>query len=164
VGTPHHLSMELFKATSGVFVTHIPYRGTAPAMTDLLGGQVDIAFLPIHVALPHIKAGKLLALGIGSDKRHPLLPQVPTLAEARAGNVNVAMWYGVFAPPGTSPDFVARLNRELKDILALPEVRTAFETQGMDPQGSTPQEFRRLVEQDAGRWAQLIKARGITAD
>jgi tripartite-type tricarboxylate transporter receptor subunit TctC len=164
VGTPHHLSMELFKATSGVFVTHIPYRGTAPAMTDLLGGQVDIAFLPIHVALPHIKAGKLLALGIGSDKRHPLLPQVPTLAEARAGNVNVAMWYGVFAPPGTSPDFVARLNRELKDILALPEVRTAFETQGMDPQGSTPEEFRRLVEQDAGRWAQLIKARGITAD
>jgi tripartite-type tricarboxylate transporter receptor subunit TctC len=164
VGTPHHLSMELFKATNGIFVTHVPYRGTAPAVTDLLGGQVELMFLPIHVALPHVKAGKLVALGIGSEKRHALLPQVPTLAEAHAGKVNVDMWYGVFAPPGTAPDFVARLNRELQDILALPEVRTAFETQGMDPAGSTPEEFRRLVEQDAERWAQLIKSRGITAE
>ena len=121
-------------------------------------------FLPIHVALPHVKAGKLVALGIGSEKRHALLPQVPTLEEAHAGKVNVDMWYGVFAPPGTAPDFVARINRELKDILALPEVRTAFETQGMDPAASTPEEFRRLVEQDADRWAQLIKSRGITAE
>ena len=130
--------MELFKSTAGMFLTHIPYRGTAPAVTDLLGGQVDVMFLPIHVALPHVKAGKLVALGIGSDKRHALLPEVPTLAEARAGNVNVAMWYGIFAPPGTSPEFVSRLNRELKDILATPEVRSAFETQGMDPATSTP--------------------------
>jgi len=164
VGTPHHLSMELFKATNGIFVTHVPYRGTGPAVTDLLGGQVELAFLPIHVALPHVKAGKLVALGIGSEKRHALLPQVPTLAEAHAGKVNVDMWYGVFAPAGTAPDFVARINRELKDILALPEVRTAFETQGMDPAASTPEEFRRLVEQDADRWAQLIKSRGITAE
>lgn len=164
VGTPHHLSMELFKSTAGVFVTHIPYRGTAPAVTDLLGGQLDVMFLPIHVALPHVKAGKLVALGIGSDKRHALLPQVPTLAEARVGNVNVDMWYGVFAPPGTAPEFVARLNRELRDILAQPEIRTAFQTQGMDPAGSTPDEFRKLVEQDAARWLRLVRAQGITAD
>jgi tripartite-type tricarboxylate transporter receptor subunit TctC len=164
VGTPHHLSMELFKATNGVFLTHIPYRGTAPAVTDLLGGQVDAAFLPIHVALPHVRAGKLVALGIGSEKRHALLPQVPTLAESRAGNVNVDMWYGIFAPPGTSPEFVGQLNRELRDILATPEVRSAFQTQGMDPATSSPEEFRRLVEQDAGRWAQLIKAQHITAE
>ena len=138
VGTPHHLSMELFKSTAGVFITHIPYRGTGPAVTDLLGGQVDAMFLPIHVALPHVRSGRLVALGLGSEKRHALLPQVPTLAEARAGNVNVDMWYGVFAPPGTAPEFVARLNRELKEILALPEVRAAFETQGMDPASSTP--------------------------
>lgn len=163
VGTPHHLSMELFKTTAGVFLTHIPYRGTAPAVTDLLGGQVDVMFLPIHVALPHVKTGKLLALGIGSERRHPLLPQVPTLAEARVGSINVDMWYGVFAPPGTSPDLVARLNRELKDILAAPDVRAAFETQGMDPATSTPEEFKRLVEQDADRWARLIKAQNITA-
>ncbi len=164
VGTPHHLSMELFKATAGLFLTHIPYRGTAPAVTDLLGGQVDAMFLPIHVALPHVRTGRLVALGIGSDRRHPLLPQLPTLAESRAGDVNVAMWYGVFAPPGSPPEFVARLNRELQGILALPEVRTAFETQGMDPQGSTPEEFRRVVEQDAGRWAQVIRQQGITAE
>ena len=164
VGTPHHLAMELFKATNGVFLTHIPYRGTAQAVTDLLGGQVDLMFLPIHVALPHVKTGRLAALGIGSDRRHPLLPQVPTLAEASAGNVNVAMWYGVFAPPGTPPDMVTHLNRELREILALPEVRTAFESQGMDPASSSPEEFHRLVEQDAERWARVIKAQGITAE
>jgi tripartite-type tricarboxylate transporter receptor subunit TctC len=164
VGTPHHMSMELFKQTAGVFLTHIPYRGTAPAVTDLLGGQVDAMFLPIHVALPQIKAGKLVALGIGSDKRHELLPDVPTLAEAKAGKVNVDMWYGIFAPPGSSPEFVARLNRELKEILALPEVRTAFESQGMEPATSTPQEFSRLVTMDAQRWQQLVTAQNIKAE
>ncbi len=163
VGTPHHLSMELFKSATGIFLTHIPYRGTAPAVTDLLGGQVEVAFLPIHVALPHVKAGKLVVLGIGSEKRHALLPQVPTLAEAGAGKVNVDMWYGVFAPAGTPPEVVVRLNRELREILAGPEVRKAFEIQGMDPATSSPDEFRRLVEQDAERWARLIKARNITA-
>jgi tripartite-type tricarboxylate transporter receptor subunit TctC len=164
VGTPHHMSMELFKNRTGVFVTHIPYRGTAQALTDLLGGQVDVMFLPIHVALPHVRAGKLVALGIGSVKRHPLLPQVPSLAEAGISNLNVDMWYGVFAPVGTSPEYVARLNRELNDILASPDVRTAFQTQGMDPATSTPEEFRRLVEQDASAWAQLIKAQNIRAE
>jgi tripartite-type tricarboxylate transporter receptor subunit TctC len=164
VGTPHHMSMELFKQTAGVFLTHIPYRGTAQAVTDLLGGQVDAMFLPIHVALPQIRGGKLVALAIGSDKRHTLLPDLPTLAEARAGNVNVDMWYGIFAPPGTSPEFVARLNRELKEILATPEVRTAFQTQGMDPATSSPDEFKRLVERDADRWAQLVKSQGIKAE
>ncbi|MBE7369161.1 tripartite tricarboxylate transporter substrate binding protein [Ramlibacter pallidus] len=164
VGTPHHMSMELFKQTAGVFLTHIPYRGTAQAVTDLLGGQVDAMFLPIHVALPHIRTGKLVPLGIGSDKRHALLPEVPTLAEARAGNVNVAMWFGIFAPPGTPPDQVQRLNRELQDILAAPEVRTAFQSQGMDPEGSTPEAFRRLVERDAERWAQLVKRQNIRAE
>lgn len=164
IGTPHHMSMELFKQTAGVYLTHIPYRGTAQAVTDLLGGQVDAMFLPIHVALPQVRAGKLVALAIGSDKRHPLLPQLPTLAEARTGSVNVDMWYGVFAPPGTPPDDVARLNRELREILASPEVRAAFQTQGMDPATSTPGEFRRLVERDAERWERLVRSQGIKAD
>jgi tripartite-type tricarboxylate transporter receptor subunit TctC len=164
VGTPHHLAMELFKQTAHVYLTHIPYRGTAPAVTDLLGGQVDAMFLPIHVALPQIKAGRLVALGIGSAKRHPLLPQVPTLAEAKAGQVDVDMWYGIFAPPHTPPDVVNKLNRELRDILAAPDVRTAFSTQGMDPATSTPLEFQQLVERDAQRWAELIKAQGIRGE
>ena len=164
VGTPHHLSMELFKSTAGVFVTHIPYRGTGPALTDLLGGQIETMFLPIHVALPHVRSGRLVALGIGSEKRHPLLPEVPTLLEAKAGNVNVDMWYGIFAPPGTPPDLVALLNREIKDILLSDDVKKAFQTQGMDPSSSSPAEFQRLVEQDAKRWAQLIKVQKISAD
>ena len=164
VGTPHHLAMELFKSTTGVFVTHIPYRGTGPAVTDLLGGQVDAMFLPIHVALPHVKSGRLVALGIGSDKRHPLMLEVPTLAEAHIGQIHVDMWYGVFAPPGTPPDLVALFNRELKDILLSDEVKKAFQTQGMDPTSSTPAEFQRLVAQDAQRWARLIKAQNIKAD
>jgi tripartite-type tricarboxylate transporter receptor subunit TctC len=164
VGTPHHMSMELFKQTAGVYLTHIPYRGTAQAVTDLLGGQVDAMFLPIHVALPHVKSGRLVALGIGSDKRHPLLPELPTLKEARAGDVNVDMWFGIFAPPGTPADQVQKLNHELRDILASPEVRTAFSTQGMDPASSTPEEFRRLVSRDADRWAGLIRTANIKAE
>lgn len=164
VGTPHHLSMELLKTTTGIYLTHIPYRGSAQAVTDLLGGQIDVMFLPVHVALPQVRAGKLVALAIGSERRHPLLPQVPTLVEAKAGKVNVDMWYGIFAPPGTSAEFVARLNSELKDILASPEVRTAFESQGMDPASSSPEEFRHLVAQDADRWAQLIKGQNIRAE
>jgi tripartite-type tricarboxylate transporter receptor subunit TctC len=164
VGTPHHMSMELFKQTAGVFLTHIPYRGTAQAVTDLLGGQVDAMFLPIHVALPHVKGGKLVALGIGSEQRHPLLPDVPTLKEAQAGDVNVDMWYGIFAPPGTSAEQVQKLNRELKDILAAPEVRTAFQGQGMDPATSSPEEFRRLVARDAERWAGVVRNANIKAE
>lgn len=164
VGTPHHLSMELFKQTAGVYLTHIPYRGTAQAVTDLLGGQVDAMFLPIHVALPHVRTGKLLALGIGSDKRHPLMPELPTLKEARAGDVNVDMWYGIFAPPGTPPEQVQKLNQELKDILAAPEVRTAFQSQGMDPASSSADEFRRLVARDADRWARVVRTANIKAE
>ncbi|MDE2605835.1 MAG: tripartite tricarboxylate transporter substrate binding protein [Burkholderiales bacterium] len=164
VGTPHHMSMELFKQTAGVYLTHIPYRGSAPAVQDLLGGQVDAMFLPIHVALPFVKAGRLVALAIGSEKRHPLLPDVPTLREAKAGDVNVDMWYGIFAPPGTPADQVLKLNHELKDILSTPEVRTAFQAQGMDPATSTPEEFRRLVARDAERWANVIRTAHIKAE
>lgn len=163
-GTPHHLAMELLKSQSRVFITHIPYRGTAPAVTDLLGGQIDVMFLPIHVALQHVKTGALRALGISSDKPHPLLPEVPPLRTLNLGNLDVEMWYGVLAPAGTPKAFTDRLNAELKGILALPEVKTAFETQGMSPAHSSGDEFRRLIEKDAERWAQVIKVQGIRPD
>jgi tripartite-type tricarboxylate transporter receptor subunit TctC len=156
--------MEMFKNTAGVFLTHIPYRGTGPAVTDLMGGQVDAMFLPIHVALPQIQSGRVVALGIGSDKRHALLPAVPTLAEAQAGNVNVDMWYGIFAPKNTPAELVTRLNTELRDILASDAVKKAFQTQGMDPSHSTPQEFGELVRRDAQRWADLIRVQNIKAE
>jgi len=163
-GTPHHLAMELVKKQAGIFVTHIPYRGTGPAVTDLLGGQIDVMFLPIHVALQHVKAGSLRALAISSDKPHPLLPDVPPLRSLNLGNLDIDMWYGVLAPKGTPKPLVDRLNGELQGILALPEVRTAFETQGMTPTSSSAQDFGTLIERDAQRWAEVIKAQRITAD
>ena len=164
VGTPHHMSMELFKNTARVFITHIPYRGTAPAVTDLLGGQVDLMFLPIHVAMAHVKSGRLVALAIGSERRHALMPDVPTVAQTGLGQVNVAMWFGVFAPAGLPAEQVASFNREINQILSSEEVKTAFSTQGMDPATATPAEFARLVERDAQKWARLVKSQGITAD
>ena len=163
-GTPHHLAMELLKNQTKTFITHIPYRGTGPALTDLLGGQVDVMFLPIHVALQHVKVGNLRALGISSERPSPLLPEVPPLRQLNLGQLDVEMWYGVLAPKGTPAAFLERLNRELREILALPAVRTAFQTQGMTPASSTPAEFRSLIEKDAARWALVIKDQGITAE
>lgn len=163
-GTPHHLAMELLKNRAKVSLTHISYRGTAPALTELLGGQIDVMFLPIHVALQHVRAGKLKAIAISSAKENPLLPGVPPLGTLNVGNLNVDMWYGVLAPAGTPRPFVERLNGALGEILKQPEVAKAFETQGMTPAHSTPEEFGRLMAADARRWADLIKAQGITAE
>ncbi len=163
-GTPHHMAMELLKSQSRLFITHIPYRGTAPALTDMLGGQVDVMFLPIHVALQHVKAGKLHALGISSDKPHPLLPEVPPLRTLKLGDIDVEMWYGVLAPVGTPRALVERMSTEIKSILALPEVKAAFETQGMSPAHSSADEFGRLIAKDTERWARVVQAQGITAD
>jgi tripartite-type tricarboxylate transporter receptor subunit TctC len=163
-GTPHHLAMELVKNQARIFMVHIPYRGTAPAVTDLLSGQVDVMFLPIHVALQHVKAGSLKALAISSAKPHPLLPDVPPLRTLNLGKLDVEMWYGVLAPKGTPKEFTDRLNSELKDILAHPDVKAAFETQGMTPAHSSAEEFRALIDRDATRWAELIRVQKIVAD
>ena len=163
-GTPHHLAMELLKNRAKVSLTHIPYRGTAPAVTDLLGGQIDVMFLPIHVALQHVRTGRLVALAISSDKPHPLLPQIPPLSTLKLGDLNVDMWYGVLAPASMPQPEIERLNAALREILALPGVATAFETQGMTPEHSTPAAFRQLMAADSQRWADLLKAQGITAE
>ena len=144
---------------AGVFLTHIPYRGTALVVTELLGGQIKTMFLPIHVTLPHIKACRFTALGIGSDKRRPLLPDVPTLTEAGMCKVNVDMWQGIFTPPGTSAAGVGQLNKEIKDILALDDVRRAFQAQGMDPASSSLEEFKALIEKMPFVVSDLSKAK-----
>lgn len=163
-GTPHHLAMELLKNRAKVSLVHIAYRGTAPAVTDLLGGQIDVMFLPIHVALQHVRAGSLKALAISSDQSSPLLPQVPPLKDLKLGEMNVDMWYGLLAPRGTPQPVVERLGKELGEILQLPAVATSFQTQGMTPATSTPEAFQQLMALDAKRWAELIRAQGITAD
>jgi tripartite-type tricarboxylate transporter receptor subunit TctC len=163
-GTPHHLAMELVKNQSGTSIVHVPYRGTAPALTDMLAGVLDVMFLPIHVALQHVKAGSLRALAISSERPHPLLPEVPPLRSLGMGDLDVEMWYGVMAPAGTPKPVIDRLNAELKEILALPEVTSAFQTQGMVPAHSTPAQFQAILARDAERWARLIQAQKITAD
>ena len=161
VGTPHHLAMELFKNTSKVFLTHIPYRGTAPAVTDLLGGQVDAMFLPIHVALPQIRAGKLIALGLGSEQRHPLLPNVPTIAESKAGQVNVDMWFGIFAPAGTPKAIVEKISADINFFLNQPDMQKWLRDQGLEPTGMTPDQFTQFIKADLAKWRQLITELGI---
>lgn len=163
-GTPHHLATELWMARTDTKLTHIPYRGTGPALTDLLGGQIDIMFLPIHVALEHVKSGRIVPLAISSPEPHPLLPDVPPLSTLGFGDMEVDMWYGIMAPKGTPPETVAALNAHLKEILELPEIRSAFESQGMTPAHSSPQEFDELVRRDAQRWAELIQQQGIRAE
>lgn len=164
VGTPHHLSMALFLQRSGTDMLHVPFKGTAGALTEMLGGRIDYMFLPVHVALKYIQGGQLKAIATGSSKRLPQLPDVPTLAEAGVNTDNLDMWYGVLAPKGTPPDVVARLNQEITKILKQPEIASAFEAQGMVPAPSTSAEFGALIAKDARRWADVVKKGNITAE
>lgn len=164
VGTPHHLAMELFKNAAGIFVTHIPYKGTAGAVTDLLGGQIHLMFLPIHVALPQVRAGKLKALAVGSPQRSALAPELPTLAEGGFPGVESDIWYAFFAPQGTPREIVARLNLELTSVLALPDIRTSFQAQGLVPVASTPEEVRALVDRDLAKWDRVVREAKISPE
>lgn len=164
VGTPHHLAMELFKDVTGTEILHVPYKGTAGAVTDLLAGQIDLMFFPVHTAAPHVKAGKLKALAVGSARRHPAAPDVPTLKEVGVPNVEVEAWYAFFAPKGLPPQILHRLNSELRTILAEPDVRDALNKSGLDISSSTPAELRTIVEQDFPRWAAVIRKNNITME
>ncbi|MDP3138074.1 MAG: tripartite tricarboxylate transporter substrate binding protein [Burkholderiaceae bacterium] len=164
VGTPNHLVMEMFKVSAKVFLTHIPYRGTGPQVTDILGGQVETGALSVLAAAPHIKSGKLIGIGIASEKRHPLLPELPTLAEVGVPNVNGDIWFGLFGPAGMAPDLVARLNKEVREIVQSAPFRSGMERQGLQIEVSTADEFKRLVQSDAERYAALIRSQGIKAE
>lgn len=161
VGTPHHLSMALMETESGIELVHVPYKGSAGAVQDLLGGQIGYMFLPVTVCAPHIRSAKLKAIAAGSPQRLPQLPDVPTLAESGLKGVDVDMWYGFFAPKGTPADIVARLNHEIAAILESPEARTAFEAQGLVPATSTPAALGEIVVSDRARWADVVVKRGI---
>lgn len=161
VGTPHHLSMALVETSAGIELLHVPYKGTAGAVQDLLGGQIGYMFLPVHVSAQHIRAGKLKAIAAGSPQRLPQLPDVPTLAESGLKGVDVDMWYGFFLPKGTPTDIVARLNREVAAILNTPEAKAAFEAQGLIPATSTSAALAEIVARDRARWADVVAKRDI---
>ena len=161
VGTPNHLGTELLKALAGVNIIHVPYKGGAQALTDVMGGQIHMAFSSIPAVLQHIKAGRLSVLGVGSAKRSPALPQVPTIAETGVPGYEYTTWYGIFAPAKTPPAIVARLNSEIVKGLLSPEINQRFVANGGDPAPSTPDELRRYMIDESARWTKTIKVAGI---
>jgi tripartite-type tricarboxylate transporter receptor subunit TctC len=164
IGTPHHMAMEMFKDLTGTDLLHVPYKGTAGAVTDLLSGELDIMFLPVHVAMPHVKAQKLKGLAVGSSKRHPVAADLPTLQELGVKGADVDMWYAFLAPKATPASIIARLNTELRAILALPDIRSVLETQGLEAASSNPQELKERMQRDYARWGEIIRKNNIRAD
>jgi tripartite-type tricarboxylate transporter receptor subunit TctC len=163
-GTPQHMAMELLKLNTGVDILHVPYKGSAGAITDLLGGQVQAMILPVHSALTLAKSGKLRMLAVAQDKRAGVAPDVPTFAEQGVHNSDVDLWYGLLAPSGTPAAVVTRLNGEINQILALPDVHETLEKQGLNPTPGTADSLAKLVQGDLTRWADVVKRAKITAD
>lgn len=164
-GTSIHLAGELFKSRTGVFMTHIPYRGSGPALKDLLGGAVDVMFDNLPSAMPHIKSGGLKAFAVTSGVRSGALPDLPTVAEAGPlPGFEASSWFGLLAPAGTPADVVSRLQQETAKALAQPAVKERLLAQGAIPGGNTPAEFARLIDAEITKWAGVVKASGAKVD
>ena len=159
-GTGSHLTAELFKSTAGVHITHIPYKGGAPAMADLLAGQVPLTFAELGTALPHIRAGKLRALAVTSEKRNPSLPGVPTVSETLPGFV-ATPWNGMVAPPQTPMAIARRISASVAQVLKQPEFAKRLAERNFAPMGSTPEEMGRFVKQEIDRWEKVIRSLGL---
>jgi tripartite-type tricarboxylate transporter receptor subunit TctC len=162
--TPHHLAMELLKSHFGLQLVHVPYKGTAGAVTDILGGTIQLMFLPVHVALPQVQAGKLQMLASGGAQRSAVTPEVPSLAEAGVKDIDVDIWYALLGPAGLPREVVALLNAELAAILGEPATRAGLLKQGLSPQTGTPADLARLIESDLERWGRVVREARITAD
>jgi tripartite-type tricarboxylate transporter receptor subunit TctC len=159
-GSPQHMAAEVFKSMTGTNLMQIPYKGSAPALVDVLSGTVDVMFCPLNSALPHIRSGKLRALGTTGTERVALLDGVPTIAET-VPNFESDIWIGMVAPAPTPPAVVAKLNAELRRVLALPEVKSKLAEQGIVAASSSAADFTRLIASDQKRWAAVISAAGI---
>jgi len=164
VGTPHHMAMELFKLESNTFMLHVPYRGTAGYTQDLLSGELNVGFLPVHIAQGFVKSGRLNALALGSNKRHPVAPDVATFEELGVKRIDVDLWYAFFVPSKTPSAVVTRLNTEMSAILRQAEVKDILGKAGMDASASSPAELAAIVAKDYPRWETVIRTKQITAD
>ena len=157
VGSANHIDTEVFASLAGIKLMHVPYRGTADGYRALLANEVQIMFGAVTSALPYIKAGKLRALVVLADKRSPLLPDVPTIAQAGLGKVDVRKWLGLVAPAGTQPEIVEHLNRTLDRILHEPEMRAWLESQGLDLAGGSEQHFDKVLRADYAKWGETVR-------
>jgi tripartite-type tricarboxylate transporter receptor subunit TctC len=163
-GTSNHLSFELFKAMTQTAITHVAYKGSAPAVTDLIGGQVDVMFDNTPNVLPHVRSGKLKALAVSSKDRTPLAPEVPTVDEAGVPGYDVGVWFGVLTVAGTPAPVVQRLNGEMVKILTSPEIKERFGKIGVEVVAGTPEQFSSFLRSEVARWAKVIQDAGIKAD
>ncbi|NJD88692.1 MAG: tripartite tricarboxylate transporter substrate binding protein [Betaproteobacteria bacterium] len=163
-GTPYHMAGELFKAMAGVDVVHVPYKGSSGARTDILGGQVQMMFDAITTMAPHVRSGKLKALGSTGRVRSTVLPEVPTVSEAGVAGYEAVIWLGVLAPAGTPKAIVERLNAEITRVTSAPEMREAWARQGATAMAMTTEEFGRYLREDIEKWARVVKLSGAKAD
>jgi tripartite-type tricarboxylate transporter receptor subunit TctC len=147
---------------AGIDMLHVPYKGTGQAVTDLLGGQIDVMFAPGETVMPHVKSGKLRALAVTSAKRFPILPELPTVAESGVPGYSAVGWFGLFAPAGTPKEIVARISADANKVLNDPAVRQKMAAAGTEPSPDTPEEFGRFVRSEMDKWTKLMKERGIT--
>ena len=164
IGTPQHLSGELFKVESKTFMLHVPYRGSAGAVTDLIGGAVDAMFMPVHTVLPQVKQGRLKVLGLAHDKRVAAAPDVPTIHEAGGPKVEASVWYAMFAPAKTPPEIVSRLSTTLRDILRQPDVADTLNKQGLTVNYMTPPELTAMMRRETERWSRIVKEKGLKGE
>ncbi len=160
-GATIHLATELFKISAGIDIVHVPYKGEAPAYTALLANEVQLTVGPVSGLLPHIKAGRLRALGVSSSTRAPAMPDVPTIAEAGVPGYEFSSWFGLFAPAGTPREVIARLHTEAAKAMALPEVRDRLPAMGNEAVGSTPEQFAAKYKADIAQYAAVVKAAGV---
>ncbi len=164
-GTPHHLAMELFKSRTGIDVLHVPYKGSAGAVSDLLGGQIGVMFLPVHVALPYVESTKLDMLAAGGNERASVTPNVPSLAEASGvRDIDTDIWYGLYAPAGTPQPVVTKLNDVINTLLLSPDVSETLGKQGLQPTGGTPAQLGQTTRTDLERWSVVVRDAKIQAD
>lgn len=163
-GGAQHLFGALFTSMAKLDMTHVPYKGSGPATTDLLGGQVKVGFPGIAIALPHHKAGRLRILAVTSAKRSPQAPEVPSLAEAGVPGYDATLWLGIAAPRGTPQGIIMKLHTEVSQLLQAPDVRQQFASTGTDPAASTPKEFAEFMKVEVEKWARVVREAGITAN
>jgi tripartite-type tricarboxylate transporter receptor subunit TctC len=163
IGTFPHLGGELFKLTAGIDLLHVPFKGSAPALIDVVGGHTQITFATIPSSLTHIRSGKLKAFGIGGTQRNALIPEVPTVDEAGLPGYTAANWNGILAPAGTPAPIIARLHKEISEILGAPEMQKQFTAEGADVVRMSPTEFAAYIASEIGKWGRVVKEGGIKA-